>query len=323
MKLLLIIVLTVAALYAAYWVVVSRNLDRGLRTGIAAAEAQGWTITTSDLSTQGFPSRFDIAAADLVVTAPGGALTWTAPWLRTAALSYQPNRVIVTLPPRQQIQLQRQQLTLDSTGLRASLGVAANRTLALSALTAEAQSLSIGSDLGWTMASGAALFALRPQAAVDATYDVYLGLADLRPGLDLPSAPAGPAQLTVDAVVTLDRPLDRTGMGAARPAITAVALSDVTMTWGDLALTGRGTLTVDQTGTPTGQVSLTVTGWQDAIGLLAEAGIIQPGVMPTLTQMAGMMARADGTLPLPITFRNGNMALGPLPLGPAPRLRLP
>ena len=323
MKLLLIIVLGVAAIYAGVWVVASRGLNHGLQTGIAAAEAQGWQIDTGSLTTGGFPSRFDVHATDLTVTAPDGNLIWQAPWLETAALSYQPNRVIAVFPPHQTLQVGGQTLTLAADGLRASLSVAANRLLDFTTLTAEAQSLNLSSDLGWFATAGAVVLGLRPHGPAANTYEAYLKIADVQPGLALPSAPTAPAQVTADATVTLDRPLDRLALLPVRPGITALTLDTLTVDWGGLLLSASGDLAVDPAGVPTGTINVVATGWRDRIGLLAEAGLIPAGMLQTLTSMAGMLSGADGALTLPLTLANGNMALGPIPLGPAPRIVLP
>jgi hypothetical protein len=37
--------------------------------------------------------------------------------------------------------------------------------------------------------------------------------------------------------------------------------------------------------------------------------------------MGAALSGGGDTLDLPVTFADGNMSLGPLPLGPAPRLR--
>ena len=323
MKLLLIIVLSVAAIYAGVWVVASRGLNHGLQAGIAAAEAQGWQIDTGSLTTGGFPSRFDVHATDLTVKAPDGNLIWQAPWLETAALSYRPNKVIAVFPPQQTLQVGAQTLTLASDGLRASLSVAATRLLAFSTMTAEAQSLSLASDLGWSVTGGASVLGLRAHGPAANTFEAYLKMADVQPSLALPSAPTAPAQVTADATFTLDRPLDRLALLPTRPGIAALMLDALTVDWGGLVLSASGDLSVDPAGIPTGTITVVAMGWRDGIGLLAEAGLVPAGMLQTLTSMAGMLAGADGALTLPLTFANGNMALGPVPLGPAPRIALP
>lgn len=322
MKLLTIIVLALAGLYSAYWVVVARTLDGQLQTGLAAAAAQGWQIESESLTTGGYPSRFDVTARDLVVTAPGGAVTWRAPLVETAALSYAPNRVILALPASQTVAVQGRTFTIGSDGLRASLGVAPDTSLALNALTAEARSLDLASDRGGSWQTGAALLALRPDGTARGSYAAYLGLANVMPGVALSAAPDGPAQVTVDATVLLDRPLDRSALTGVPPQVQRLSLTTADVTWGKLRLTADGTLDVDAAGVPTGRIMLELTGWQDVLTLIAEVGMFDPRLLGIIRNGASFMAAGQDTLTLPLTFADGRMALGPVPIGAAPRLIL-
>ena len=322
MKLLLTIVLAVAALYAGFWVVASRGLDRGLQAGIAAAEAQGWRIETGSLSTGGFPSRFDVTARDMTVTSPDGRLVWQAPWVETAALSYQPNKIIAVFPPDQTLDIGGQRVMVASDGLRASAAVAAETDLGFQTLTVESQSLSLMSPAGAGLTAGHSLLALRTLEPQPNTYEAYLDLDNVIPAGGLPGLPAGPARLSADATVVLDRPLDRHALLPTRPLVTAVTLNSLDLTWGDLRLTGRGTLDVDARGIPTGQLDMTAKGWEAVVDLLAATGVIAPQSVQTIRTLGGLMV-SDGALTLPLTFAEGGMALGPIPLGAAPLIRLP
>lgn len=322
MKLLLTIVLALSALYAGYWVVASRGLDRGLHAGIAAAAAQGWQIESDSLTTGGFPSRFDVTARNLSVTSPEGDLTWQTPWIETAALSYRPTKVIAVFAPDQTVQIGNQTFAIGSDGLRASVAVTANTSLSLDALTSEAQSLSFLSPGGIGITAGNSLLALRALPPLDNTYEAFISLDDLIAANRVKGWPAGSARLSADATVVLDRPLDRNAILPDRPLITGLTLNSLDLTWGDLRLTGSGTLAMDATGLPSGQLDMKAKGWDTIIDLLAAAGVIAPQSVQTIRTMGSLMVM-DGALSLPLTFANGRMALGPIPLGAAPVIRLP
>ncbi len=53
-------------------------------------------------------------------------------------------------------------------------------------------------------------------------------------------------------------------------------------------------------------------------------GLVRPELEQTVTNMLAELAKGSGkpdTVDLPLVFEKGWMSLGPLPLGPAPRLR--
>ena len=85
----------------------------------------------------------------------------------------------------------------------------------------------------------------------------------------------------------------------------------------------EGAFDVTATGQPEGQIMLRTHDWQQMLQLAARAGIVPPERLIMFSAIAGQMAAQtdDGAIELPLTFRNGMMSLGPLPLGPAPYLQ--
>ncbi|MEM1100881.1 MAG: DUF2125 domain-containing protein, partial [Pseudomonadota bacterium] len=77
--------------------------------------------------------------------------------------------------------------------------------------------------------------------------------------------------------------------------------------------------------TPEGRVGLVATNWREILSLGAATGLIPQGVMPTATRTLEALASLSGgpnTIDLPLVFAGGTLSLGPIPLGPAPRIRL-
>ncbi|WP_411891489.1 DUF2125 domain-containing protein [Yoonia sp. SDW83-1] len=324
MRKLTFLVLILGALYSGYWFYGARSVEQGALQAIEQAQQDGWGVSYSALQTVGFPSRFDTSVTDLTLTAADGLWSWQAPFLQVFALSYQPNKVIAAFPPDHSLRLGDQTLQLMTEDFRASAGVKANTDLSFDAATIESGALSVMSDFGWVAAIERALIATRATDAPN-TYDVYMdadGLilpADLIAQIDPKNQLADVIdRLVFDSHVTLDQPLDR---HAANPLAQSFTLNRFAIDWGDVALTAAGTIDIDALGVPDGRITIKTDQWREIIDLLVNAGAIQPGVAPTITNMASTMAQEGQTLELPISFQNGFMSVGPLPIGPAPRLR--
>ena len=321
MRRLTILVLVLAGIYAGYWVVGVNALKSGIQEAIAKSRADGWELSYASLETVGFPSRFDTTATDLAVAPPTRAFTWKIPILQVFALSYQPNNVIAAFSPEQSFQVGDQVFEVQAEGLRASAGVRASPDLPFNAATIEMGPTSVSSSLGWQMALQRALLAARAAPEVENQYDLY---ADAN-GLALP--PEVVAQLglpdviesiSAEALVTFDQPLDR---NTVDPVIQAITLKDFDLSWADINLKADGELQIDDAGFPMGQISLRTAQWKRMVELAVDAGAIPQRAGLTIGNVAGAMAGPDGTLDLPIAFRNRLISLGPVPLGPAPRLR--
>jgi hypothetical protein len=61
------------------------------------------------------------------------------------------------------------------------------------------------------------------------------------------------------------------------------------------------------------------------IAVAQAAGALPESLAPTVEKSLGLLARMNGnrkTLDIPLNFSGGRVRLGPIPLGPAPVLRL-
>ena len=321
MKALTIVVAVLAALYGGWWFVGRAAFERGAVAGIEAARARGWEIAYDDLAVAGFPNRFDATLDAPRVTTPGGAVTWSAPFVQAFALSYRPNRLIAVGPREMTVELPAGRIDVTTTDLRASAALTVSTRPALQRATLVATGLeTAGAGLDATLST--AQLAMRRMGG-EAEYDVALDLRDLRPGDALRAAidpygtlPEAIGAITADVHATLDRPLEAGGT----PRPTALRVSDARLAWGDLRLSLTGALDVGADGVPEGVLTLDATGWQAALRLAGSLGLVAPERLPLLTAGMAGMAEEDGTVTLELTFEGGEIRLGPIPLGPAPRL---
>lgn len=329
MQRLTIIVAIVAALYSAYWFIGAQALERTAQSQVTALRADGWTVAFDDLGVRGFPSRFDTTVTNIAVAAPNGAIGYAAPMLQALALSYQPNKVILAFPETQEITIQDTPFTANATGLRARVNIGANTALSLDSITAEAAEVTLISPTAGAWVFTDFLAALRESGPMPNSYDVYANLENIR----VPEALAasfnliGPLPDTisiakVDATLTLDRPLNRHTLPDWQSDPGRLRTIDVKsgiVTWGDLSVRASGDLTVSSSGVPDGTLTLIANDWQRMLDIAQSAGLIPAEYQFLARSMGQTLSGGSPDLVLPITFRNGNLSVGPIPLGPAPR----
>ena len=313
--------------YCAYWFIGVRTVNTTATQTVTDLRDAGWQIAYDSLRTRGFPSRFDTTVEGLVVTAPGNPVTWRVPFVQALALSYQPDRVIVVAPPALTAESSDVTVTFANTGLRMSAQMRGDTALGLDHATAEAQTLSLATpDL--VLRTGPALAAIR-LAETPLAYDIYAKVS----GITLPEPlwqaafPAGALPQSLDTVElnAVARFDVWPGAEDTPPLVTLaeVTLDDTSLRWGDLALTLSGALAPDAAGFAAGTITVEATNWQPLIDGLAAAGMIAPGIAATVQNMGQMMQAGGETLSLPLTFANGRVAMGFVPLGDAPRLIAP
>lgn len=300
---LLIGVITVAALiWAGLWFWGAQTLRTSLADWERSARAQGITLSYASQEIAGFPNRLDTTVTDLTLDLPRDRLTLAATRAAVYALTYRPHHLIGTA---QALTLTLPELEAGFGAGEASLVLRPSPDLPLDRLIAilEDVTLALPADL---MATAPQIrIALRQAPAAETSYD--LAIVAETPVLAGGSGLDGPFEtLRADLTLTLDRPLNRHLDGAA-PRLTALEVKTLEAAQGTLRLGASGRLTLDRAGLPSGALDVTVSDWPRLAALVPEFGDVD----------------AAGEAPLAVTLRfaEGQVFLGPVPLGPAPRLR--
>ena len=100
-------------------------------------------------------------------------------------------------------------------------------------------------------------------------------------------------------------------------------IRDVSIVWGKLDLRGQGELVADADGFAEGEVAVRARNWREMIAHRRGPGGIGPGIADALGGGLDLIARLAGdgdAIDLPLSFGDGRTRLGPIALGPAPRL---
>ena len=332
MRKLLFLLVTLTVLWSGYWFVGSSMIRSTVTDLLAAQSARGLTAETSSLSVAGFPNRFDLTAEGIHFADPASGIGWKAPFVQVFAMTWKPWHIIAALPPTQVMTLPGHEVTIASEGLRASVRARPTSSLPLVMAIVETGPLSVSSSQGWTHAAEKAVLSLGAATGKPNAYDIAADIVGLTPdaALLLRLVPAGglPATLSeirLRATANLTAPLDRHA-GETSPRLAAFDLTDLTVTWGEIALTATGSLAPDDKGFAAGRITFTVTNWRAVLPILVASGTVRPQLARTVETMLEGLAKQTGdadVLKIPLTMQDGWMSLGPLPLGPAPVLMPP
>ena len=332
MRALLTLIVIATLGWSGYWFVGQQGLQQAFGQWFDARRAEGWVAETSDLTVQGFPNRFDTSFSNLALADPDTGLAWEAPFFQILTLSYRPNHVIAVWPDDQLIATPQDKFRVQSTDMRASLVLAPNTALAPERATLTTEFLRVAPEARPDETTALTALTLAAERNGAATYRLGLATEGLSPStpwrarLDpkntLPTQLAG---VRADLTVSFDKPWDRSAIEDARPQPTHIKLDLADATWGQLQLQAAGEVSVDATGQPTGEITIKARNWRDILDLAVASGALPESMLKTLESGLSMMAQMAGnpqTLDIPLSLRNGRVMLGPIPLGPAPVLRL-
>jgi hypothetical protein len=326
MRALLWLVLAAAGVWGGYWWVGSASVEAGV-TAWFEQQAQAGRVAQNDgVVVRGFPNRFDLTVEGMSLSDPATGLGWQAPFVQVFSMSWKPWHLIAALSPGQVIVLPDQSLTIDGLGMKGSLQLHPNAGLGLYESRVEATDVSVASDRGWRVAAarifgstlemgrtahrlGLSVQGLTP----DATFLARLTDSDL-PGVI--------ETLHLDATAQFTAPLDRLAQ-QTQPRLTEVTLADARLIWGAMQITATGGLKAGPDGLAAGEIAVKVVGWRRLPGVIGALGVINPQMEPSMTRALEVMAQAGAdpqVLQFVLTCADGQMSLGPFPLGPAPRL---
>lgn len=329
MRGLLVLVLALGTLYSGYWVVGSIALQKASEQWFSDQNERGIEATNSSLNVQGFPNRFDLTVIDLHLSDPVSGFGWDAPFAQVFSMSWKPWHLIAALPNSQTITTPYGVIVVETTSLMGSLKMVPGTNLALDAVVVEGVDIATTSSLGWVAKAARAQLATRQDATLANGHEVNLAVSGLIPDPALMAAMAGTSDLpavidTAQIVGTANfsAPIDRLA-AQSRPQLTALTVKQGLVRWGDMKLSMTGALVADADGFAEGRIDIALTNWRKVLAPAVAMGLIKAEVAPTVEQMMGLMAQQTddaAVLQMPLVMKAGRMSLGPLPIGPAPRL---
>ena len=317
--------------YSAYWWVAAGKIKEAAAAWQQSEQAQKIDVTWQTLRVAGYPFSFRLEASSfsLKTSASNPPVELAAPTLSASLKPWNfhnfwfwaPDGVSVALggatPPLVKLDAQHGSGAValaDDGGVNLWLTLYKPSATALATLGARALNAWV------TLPAGA------PATHLDAGLAVAVELEDL----GLPTAPPG-LNPTVDDIgfgVTLTGDFPA---GPLRQAATqwrdkggTIELDHLDLRWGDMQISGTGTLALDGDLQPAGGCSGGVSGFDQLLNALVAAGRVKASDARIARLALAMLAKTgpDGRpeIAASLTIQNGEMYLGPAKLGPAPRI---
>jgi len=329
---LLKIITVAAVVWSLYWVVAGFGIRSGIEGWFSAQSDRGWQAEYSDISAGGYPLQHITRIDNPVLADPASGLAWSAAWLTLESPGIWPGRQTLRFAPDpQRLSYFDQTSVISAKDLEARLDLAPGVALELRELALEGGLWRIqnqGSDL---IGADTLLLGM-VQTEQAETYRIDLLADSFRPGRALrrlmgaaPDIPDQFGTLAVELDVRFDRVWDRQALEDRRPQPRQISVRQAEAHWGPMRLRAAGDLEVDAHGIPSGALNLRAENWRQMLHMAQLSGALPAGAANAAEQVLGMLAGLGGNqedLDIQINFRDGFVALGPLPLGPAPRLVL-
>jgi hypothetical protein len=330
------ILLGLCVIWALYWAVAAWGLRQSVAGWFQTQATRGWQVEVGEIAPAGtlggFPWRH-VTRIDLPALAdPGTGAAWRADWLELQSPAIWPGHQSLRFADGdQRLSYYDQTAVISTKGLQADLFLAPGLALELEELGLTSGAWRIG-DGQQEMLSADDLDLRMVQGEAAEFYRIHAAAQAFRPGAGLrrllraaPELPQTFETLTLQADVTFDRPWDRSALEQRRPQPRRIDLALLDARWGEMRLKVAGTLDVDAAGIPTGELALQVEAWAAFLDMAQDTGLISATARDQASRVVTLLARASGNpedLDITLGFRGGYITIGPIPLGPAPRLIL-
>jgi len=334
MRALLIAAIIAVAGWSAWWWFAANAQKYAWRTWLDDRQSAGWVAEAGDISILGYPNRIDTTLSDINIANPKAGWAWSGAFFQTLMLSYKPNHIIAVWPPEHTWSTPDREITFAAETMRGSVVFVPDTNLTLDRTQIEIKDLTLtGSD--WASALESAQFATRrvlPPNAPEHAHQIGFDAIDLtlakpfkRKVDPLNILPEALESAHFDLVLQYDEPWGRTSVETSAPRLLAVSVKDVDAIWGKLRIEAKGQVTVDPAGMADGELTVKARNWREIISLLAAFGL-PADLTENMESGLAVIARLSGdprTIEVPLTFRNGQTRIGPVPIGPAPLLVQP
>ena len=326
-----LLLIVAAGGYTAFWFIVAGKLKEGFAQWADSARAQQLEVSWQGMRVRGFPFAFTIELTDPVLRdeAINPATELRMPHLSGSAHPWNFHVWHLSAPQ----------------GLNAIAGSKEKPVATVSAGAATGV-ISVGGDGGATIwldldrpqvksteqvgARNADFWLILPPHSPATHTDSNLALATDLHQVTLPQAPS-PFRNLLDELAFGVTVKGAIPAGPARQAATAwrdeggtAELDNLTLRWGQVAVTGSGTLALDNDLQPIGGFSGAVEGYEELMNALVAAGRMKASDARLARIGLAMLAKAgpDGrpAIATSFTIQNGEMFLGPAKLGPAPKI---
>lgn len=316
-----------AVVWGGWWYLATSSVHNRLNTWLEDRRAEGWQAEIASVTRAGFPLRITTILTDISLVDPQTQGSLRVPALTLSSPIYWPGHASVQLPADPLVFTAAEDTaTLNWDGANAAVRLHPGTALQLETLSASSRNLSFELKDG-QLISMANLQADVAQARAPETYEIDLTATGLSFGPAFTGVLVRPAgtpdafePIIADMTVTFDRPWDRSAMQGTRPQPRMIRINELAANYSHTGMTASGEMSVDAEGVPTGELRIKVRNWQEIFELMVASNTIPPEWAPVAERMLQSMSDLQGALDLTITAQSGQLRMGFLPLGPAPRL---
>jgi hypothetical protein len=325
-----------ALAWTGWWHALARGQEAALTHWFDSRARHGWQAEYDQIDLTGFPLRLKRKITGINLADPKTGWAWTAPWLKVESAAFRPIRFDVTLPDTQSLAVPGERTDIASNKMTAALELRPGEALGLIQATINMTDLDVRARAiqrpGWTASAGT----LDADISEKVNDDGY-AITFLAENVVLPEPlvaridPTGFAgrnleRMSFDGAAIFDDPIDRHLIEDGHLSLRAATIRAASLQWGKMQLDAKGAIKIDDDGYPDGKIDVTARKWREMIKLARRSDAIGDDLAKGLTRALELVAMIGGDrdeIEATLNFSDGDVRIGPLTIGRAPRLAPP
>lgn len=328
MRRLVWIIGAIALLWSIYWAVATLLIKEGVSDWLVERRAEGWDVQVSRLGVGGFPIWFDTRVDTTRLADPTGGfqVIGTAVSLRIPA--WWPGYPTLSLPEdRVSFVVGDVTLELQARDAEARLRICPGAALELESAQVGSGAWDLKAPAGQLLAGSAVLASFVQDGETPERYAFQVDLDGLtlagqaRAQLAIPQDwPRQLSAATLAGNLRFAAPLNRATLDSVAPQPRRIEIAETQVIWGPVEASAEGALDIDSLGIPTGDIRIMVSNLQRLL-TITKAHNTAFAIQTDL--LLNGLANLDGdpeTLDVTLRFEDGQLSLGGIALGPAPRI---
>lgn len=315
--------------WTGWWLYLKGQVETALDTGAADMRAKGYQVSWGSRAVSGYPFRILVRLEAVNIDEPTGYGV-SATVLEAEAAAYSANPIVFAAPEGLNVRRPGNKgFVVRGETLRASVSHLDRTPPRISVEGVDLQFAPLKNKAPLSFSAMQRMeFHLRPNANEADTADVFLRLQDATPAnndLLARVADGKPVILSLEGKVTGASFLRGSGWREVAQAWSkasgTLAVDKGGVAAGEAVLSVQpSTLSVDETGHLTGKLSLSLTKASDGVLALGAVGVLPEETAAVASGLTGVQPPGGRPLEASLTFAGGQTLLGPLPLGPAPKV---
>jgi len=333
-----ILVVGLAIVYPIFWFYAASFGEDLMRDWIEERRLEKIAVTHGQIDRSGFPFLVRVVLKSPEIRAPEHGFRFTS---QSVSLEFRPwdfNTLRIEAGGAQQLQhitaRTGQNLVLNTTGIESVFSFAeSDRLSAVSLITNGIQIVDAarGSLLETKQLLTDIAFPDRPPIThKERAFQINAFLKDVAlPKVEAPLLGNAIENIRLKAEflgpITMNAfPQD---LRAWRDAGGTLELPWLSFVWGPLDMRANGTVALDQSMRPLGALTADIRGFEEALGALAEAGILRHEMLPASRVTLNLLAKTDKSdgrrvLTVPLTAQDGALFVGPIKLTALPAIEV-